>query len=201
MGKDLKIDDLKAADYNPRSITEKQLEDLSDSIARFGDLSGIVYNKRTGVLVSGHQRVNSIRKAGHKTRVNVTKQKKDKYGTIAQGFLEFKTKKGIVQIPMRVVDWSSSISEKVANIAANAHGGAFDQGKLGTILAELNESSLTSSVLGLDAITIKTLLPKALPTLEEKESSEGSGDEESFEVFDEDEMTFEHCCPKCKYRW
>ena len=55
------IDDLKPASYNPRKISKKAFEGLEVSLKKFGDISGIVWNKRTGNLVSGHQRVAKLR--------------------------------------------------------------------------------------------------------------------------------------------
>jgi len=39
----MKLSDLKPAAYNPRKITDEQLEMLKKSFKKFGDLSGIVY--------------------------------------------------------------------------------------------------------------------------------------------------------------
>ena len=45
---------------NPRKIHPQDLDKLRKSLATFGDLGGIVVNKRTGWLVSGHQRMTAI---------------------------------------------------------------------------------------------------------------------------------------------
>ena len=45
---------------NPRKIHPQDLEKLRKSLVKFGDLGGIVVNKRTGWLVSGHQRMTAI---------------------------------------------------------------------------------------------------------------------------------------------
>ncbi len=42
---------------NPRRITDKKLDMLKKAVSEFGDLSGIVFNRTTGQLVGGHQRV------------------------------------------------------------------------------------------------------------------------------------------------
>lgn len=54
----MRISDLKPAPYNPRKIFTDALEGLKRSLKRFGDLSGIVFNKRTGH--AGHQRVKAL---------------------------------------------------------------------------------------------------------------------------------------------
>jgi len=53
----MELTDIKSAGYNPRTITDEQLKMLNKSLQTFGDLSGIVYNRRTGNLVGGHQRL------------------------------------------------------------------------------------------------------------------------------------------------
>ena len=54
---DLKtIADLQPHPRNPREISEAALAGLGASIEDFGDLAGIVWNKRNGKLVCGHQR-------------------------------------------------------------------------------------------------------------------------------------------------
>lgn len=46
-----------AAPYNPRHIGEDEFESLVESIKRFGFVVPVIFNTRTGRLVSGHQRV------------------------------------------------------------------------------------------------------------------------------------------------
>ncbi len=61
-GTELKtIGDLKAAEFNPRTITADALGGLTASVIEFGDISGIVYNLRLGCLVAGHQRVEALK--------------------------------------------------------------------------------------------------------------------------------------------
>lgn len=112
------IEDLKPAPYNPRKISKKAATGLGASIKKFGDLSSIVWNKRTGHLVAGHRRLEQLQKAGAKLVAGAV---------VARG----KT------FPVRIVDWDAK-TEKAANVAANnPHiAGDFDDG-LGDILGEL----------------------------------------------------------------
>ncbi len=52
------------ADYNPRRISDRAMRGLRASLERFGELGGIVYNKRSGSLVGGHQRVKALAAMG-----------------------------------------------------------------------------------------------------------------------------------------
>ena len=65
----VKIKDLKFAEYNPRKMNEKQAADLEESIRRFGFAEPIVVNRHKGrenVIVGGHMRVRVAKKMGIK---------------------------------------------------------------------------------------------------------------------------------------
>lgn len=60
----MKLTKLNPAPYNPRVIREDAFEGLSGSIDRFGLLSLIIWNERTGNIVGGHQRYKKLVKDG-----------------------------------------------------------------------------------------------------------------------------------------
>lgn len=153
----LTVKDFKEAPYNPRSITQDALKRLGKSIDFHGDLSTVVLNATTGLIVAGHQRLKTIR--GRKTKV-VTKPAKDNHGTVAVGHIEVSTDKGTINIPLRVVEWDKR-TEKLANIAANSHGGAFDNQKLGKLLAELDTGTFDIESTGFTSHEVKNLVRKA----------------------------------------
>lgn len=122
MSDTLTLDDLQAAPYNPRTISAKALGALARSLERFGNIAGITYNRTTGHLVAGHQRVKALRKAhGRDLRVEGS---------------DIVTPSG-ERFPVRVVEWDEP-TEKAACIAANAEP---LQGRwsdvLGALLAEV----------------------------------------------------------------
>lgn len=49
--------DLKNADYNPRVMTDGERDKLKAALARHGLVAPITWNKRTGNIVGGHQRI------------------------------------------------------------------------------------------------------------------------------------------------
>lgn len=49
-----------AAPYNPRTITEKALGGLKNSVGKFGLVEPIIWNKKSGNLVGGHQRLKTL---------------------------------------------------------------------------------------------------------------------------------------------
>lgn len=61
------IDDLKPADYNPRielKPGDKEFEKLKNSIQEFGYVEPIIWNKTTGNVVGGHQRLGVLKHLG-----------------------------------------------------------------------------------------------------------------------------------------
>ena len=52
---------LKPAPYNPRRIAPAAMAGLTKSLERFGDVQPIVWNKRSGLVVAGHQRLKVLK--------------------------------------------------------------------------------------------------------------------------------------------
>lgn len=124
------IKDLTPADYNPRKISDKQLSMLKKALYEFGDLGGIVYNRRTGQMVGGHQRTKCIPKDAVIEKESLPEP--DRCGTIAHGYILLDG----TRFSYREVDWDEA-REKAANIAANRNGGEWDTEGLEAILKEL----------------------------------------------------------------
>lgn len=97
---------LKADPQNARTIEAPALRGLGVSMETFGDLSGIVWNERTGHLVAGHQRMNRLKAAGVDEWV-----REGNAGLITHP----KTKEVFT---IRVVDWDPT-TERMANLTAN----------------------------------------------------------------------------------
>lgn len=110
--------DLKAAPYNPREMGPEARAGLEASMGMFGDLSGITWNRRTGCLVTGHQRVESLKAKGAEFTGEAFELDGERFG-------------------VRVVDWDEA-TEQAACLAANNPliAGAFTDG-LGEIIEEL----------------------------------------------------------------
>ncbi|MFH1033822.1 MAG: hypothetical protein V1806_04890 [Pseudomonadota bacterium] len=146
------VSGLKPASYNPRSISKAQLQALKKAMAEFGDLGGIVVNKRTGNLVGGHQRVKHL-----KPEWFIFKEPyEDKTGTVALGHIE--TPWG--RWAYREVDWSPE-KEMAANVAANRHGGEFEDEGLKKLLAEVGGLNFDLALTGFDLEEINELLGTA----------------------------------------
>ncbi len=196
----MQLSDLKDAGYNPRVISDKRLANLSKSMALYGDLSGVVFNDKTKTLISGHQRLRTLREAKAKTKIVLTKSKDDR-GTIKVGHIEASLDGTTIRIPLRVVSWSDKKAEMAANIAANAHGGDFDKAKLGTLLAKLQKGKqFDVDVLGLDPLSIRGLLANVnLPAIGDSGPETDARGE--FPAYDENSFDFNQCCPKCGFQF
>ena len=114
------IGELVSAPYNPRVISQSAMAGLQTSLSEFGDIAGITWNKRTGNLVTGHQRLEAL---------------KQQYGD------DLRVEDGAIIAPngdvfsINVVDMSLE-KEKAANIAANS---AYLQGEFTADVASLLE--------------------------------------------------------------
>ena len=144
--------DLRPAPYNPREITEHRLSLLEGSMTEFGDLSGIVFNRATGRLVGGHQRLKKIPPEAYIHRTEDYDPPTD-VGTVAHGFIEYRGERWAY----REVDWPVEI-EKLANIAANKHGGEFDLPVVRDILDELDTGVLDLTLSGFDEGELERLM-------------------------------------------
>lgn len=65
--KEIPIGDLKSAPYNPRTIDDEALAALASSMDHFGLVLPLVWNKRTGHVVGGNQRLAILRQTKRKT--------------------------------------------------------------------------------------------------------------------------------------
>lgn len=93
------IDDLEPHPRNPRRMKDGAAKGLRRSLERYGDLSRITFNVRTGRLVGGHQRLRELRELGGVYRDRA----------IWVGDQDY---------PVRLVDWTEPF-EREAMVAAN----------------------------------------------------------------------------------
>lgn len=111
----MKLADLKPADYNPRvELTPgmDEYEKLKQSILEFGFIDPPIFNKQTGNLVGGHQRVAVAKDLGLCEEIEVS----------------------VVDLPLD--------KEKALNIALNKISGQWDDDKLAELLIDLDALSL-----------------------------------------------------------
>ena len=178
--------ELLADAYNPRAISDKAANGLRQSIKRFGDLSGIVFNRKTGELVAGHQRMTQIR---------------DEYGDHEIELLDADAELGIIRVSekvsfsVRVVSWDKK-KQRAANVTANSQkiAGRFDE-NLGEYLLAI-EGEITSEDpamfedLLLDEMLLATQQVAARKNEEEIDKKSGTNTQ-TFDVLVHGETTIE----------
>ena len=145
-----------------------------------GDLSGLILNVTTKRLVGGHQRVKILGDAP--VTVERRFKKPTAQGTVAEGFVEF----GGERFLYREVKWNIA-KEQMAMIAANKHGGEWDDAALKELLSGLAEEKFDMSMTGFSLEELESILKEAQPPNE-------------FPGVDEN-LPIEHKCPKCGYQW
>lgn len=128
----MRTQDLTPNPKNPRKITDAKLDMLKRAMLEFGDLSGIVFNRKSKQLVGGHQRT---RWMDPNAEVTLTKKysKPTKTGTVAEGYLELDGER----YAYREVSWDKH-REMAANIAANKGAGEWDMPELTSWIKELS---------------------------------------------------------------
>lgn len=138
-GKVLKrrVEDLAPFEGNPRAMTPEARKRLARSMAKWGDLSGVIFNRRTGRLVGGHQRREHLPEDAE-VEILEAWEEPNAVGTVAVGWIEVENERWTY----REVDVSES-TEKAMNLAANRHGeGAWDLELLPTMLEEIEEEDV-----------------------------------------------------------
>ncbi len=144
------LEDLKGNPNNPRSISKEDYTALKNSISKFGDLSGIVFNETTGQLAGGHMRTKAFQELDGSKQIVITQRYDEptKTGTIAIGYVTLNGE----TYGYREVRWDEG-TEKAANIAANRISGEWDKDLLAQINYELSKLENGADLLSLTGQT------------------------------------------------
>jgi hypothetical protein len=137
---------------NPNRMDAANKARMAKSLAEFGDLSAIILNRRTGLLIGGHQRVDVL--AGADMRVDdLPKPEPD--GTVGRGWIERDGRR----YALRVVDWPEDKAH-AALLAANRFGrvGADDPAILKDLLQDLDTGALDMDLTGYSEKDIERLM-------------------------------------------
>lgn len=145
---------------NPRKISRRQFEELGDTLHALGDLSGIIYNRRTKNFPGGNQRSKAISFDDCEIEYVTTFEKPDEQGTVAIGFVIWEGHR----YNYREVDWDEP-TERHANLVANKGGGDWDF----DILAEAWTAEELSDG-GFTDVEIGEIFPEEPPT---RDTTEG----------------------------
>lgn len=119
----IKRSQINLAGYNPRKITPEAKRKLKENLSKMGLMGGLVWNEKTGNLVSGHQRISILD---------------------ADNNYNNKTKENDYDVFVTKVNLDEK-DEKSQNIFFNNQSamGFFDEEKLHEIMKEVDFSELT----------------------------------------------------------
>jgi hypothetical protein len=114
------LDDLQANPNNPRTMSREDANALSMTMQKYGDLSGFVFNVRTGMLVCGHMRTGTLKKLPGEKRIEITERyaQPNSVGTVAIGYIVFNDEK----YTYREVDWDEATATAAGLAANHLHG-------------------------------------------------------------------------------
>lgn len=158
---------------NPRKITKEQFAKLKHAIETFGDISGVVFNERTGHLVGGHMRLETFKQLGGEPVIEETYETPTSKRTVARGYVLLDDEK----FTYRRVDWSEDV-EKAAMIAANAAGGDFDNDLLAEHIYEITQLENSAELLELTNVTDADI-KKLLKSVAGDDDEDGKADDDS----------------------
>jgi DNA modification methylase len=164
----MKVRDLTPNPENPRVITPERLAWLKKSLDEFGDLGCVVFNRKTRRLVGGHQRLGVIPPDSEIVYEEKYTQA-NKQGTVAEGVITIDGER----YKYREVEWGVK-KEKAANIAANKHGGEWDNAKLATWLIDLDGENIPWGLIGFEDKEIEDICApfRTMPDVGEDEVPE-----------------------------
>jgi len=148
----MQIKDLKPNPKNPRKISAEKLDMLEYSMEMFGDISGIIFNRRSGQLEGGHQRGKIIPKDAEIV-IEQSYEIPTKTGTVAEGYVLYKGER----FKYREVDWDADTAQ-LANLAANKQGGEWEDNLLKEILIDLDKNNADLKLAGFDDLELENLL-------------------------------------------
>lgn len=169
------FEDLQGDSRNPRYMTDFDANNLANSMQQFGDLGGIVWNRRNGKLVGGHMRVATLQKLmGHKQITYTTKyDQPDEQGTVALGYVWLDN----TPYAYREVDWPEA-THLEANIAANKIDGNWNMDLLAQVNQEILELGGELTITGQSDEEIEALLKATGPEPEvEPDGQSGRADD------------------------
>ena len=123
--KKIDIQSLVPADYNPRKISDKDYNNLGNSIDEFGVVDPIIVNLKDNTIISGHQRFDVLYYKNNLSELYLIE-----LGDIGWVF------------PSTDLTIKDKNHEKALNLALNRIHGEFDEEKVGELLIELEDLKL-----------------------------------------------------------
>ena len=134
----IKITDIIPGEYNPREISNKELEKLKNSINEFGFVDPIIINLKNNHIIGGHQRYNVL------VEKYVLDKDLEELNIIKLGDIGW-------VFPNEEREVKSEDYEKALNIALNKIRGEWEYEKLNVVLQDLAEHDFEVGLTGFEA--------------------------------------------------
>lgn len=131
------INDLISPDWNPRQITEEELQKLETSLNEFGYIEPIIVNDVNNHVVGGNQRLRAL------------------------------TALGYDEVDVVYVHIEDINKEKACNVALNKISGDWDEDKLRTVLEDIELSPIDIKLTGFEELELTELEVKEPITVHE----------------------------------
>lgn len=153
--KDVHISDLKQAEYNPRKDLhpgDAEYEKLKNSIKNFGYVEPVIWNKRSGNIVGGHQRVKVLQDLGYEEITCIVvdlDELQEKALNIALNKIT-----GEWDMPL-LTDLLKELDESDMDVFLTG----FDAEELGEMFGEKNPDELTGDDFDVDSETVSIVSP------------------------------------------
>lgn len=179
------LENLISPPWNPRYISEEEMESLVRSIREFGFVEPLVVRKETMEVLGGNQRLEAARRLG------------------------------LQEVPVVFVSLPSDAKARALNLALNRISGQWDLAMLSQVLAEIQEEAPDDLILtGFREEELEELLGEIASTLEEAEDEttepESEGEkEDTLPAHNERLVSYilrwgdltEHTSPECYNRF
>ena len=120
------INELISPEYNPRQITDNEMEKLKNSINEFGYVAPIIVNKHNNHIVGGNQRYEALKQLGY------------------------------TMIDVIYIDEPDINKEKALNIRLNNLSGEWDMPKLEKVIDELKMEKFDITLTGFDIDNVES---------------------------------------------
>jgi len=174
--KRMSLSEMKPAEYNPRKISDQAADGLGRSMEEFGVLVPIVWNKRSGNIVGGHQRYDRLKEMGE-TEADVVVVDLDDHEEVALNIaLNSKTIRG-------------DFTKEVVGLLE------LSEAQVGSLFGEIGLMDLHNFVKRLKF----ELDDKDGSDGDGKGSGDGDGDGGGDGMYDGPDAVI--TCPKCRSRW
>lgn len=141
----IKITDLKPAEYNPRKISSEELSKLTNSIEEFGLVDPIIINLKNMNIIGGHQRYDAIYNSAALNGEFNQELNLIRMGDVGWVFLDTE------------LNIKSDDHEKALNLALNKISGEWDYIKLEPLLEDLTLSNVDLELTGFDDLELDEL--------------------------------------------